>query len=187
MDDAVEKFAPLTLQERAAIPLARGQAEYDGELVSPIPADAPDPPETHWRLGNPSQVWTYRDAHGGTLFHILRFDPPRKRKIFLPSGAMRRAWAGAGTTFRRRAPTSSRPALTRLWSFAKARNRPTRLRGSFRTAFASLRRADRKRQARQIGRHLKGGVFWYGRMRTNLVRNTQPRLLAIFTGRPAKS
>jgi hypothetical protein len=42
MDDAVDKFAPLTLQERAAVPLARGQTEYDGEHVSPIPADAPD-------------------------------------------------------------------------------------------------------------------------------------------------
>src|SRR3984893_13849483 len=58
---------------------------------------------------------------------------------------------------------------------ARARNPPMRLRGSFRTAFASLRRADRKRQARRIGRHLKGGVFWYGRMRTNRARNTRPR------------
>jgi hypothetical protein len=119
MDDAVDKFAPLTLQERAAIPLAHGQTEYDGELVSPIPADAPGAPKWHCTLGKPSQVWTYRDGYGATLFHILRFDPPRRRKVFLPLSLWRDA-AGLGWRWNHVSPPSSRPALTRLWSFAKA-------------------------------------------------------------------
>ena len=87
----------LTPQERAAIQLAYGQTEYDGELVSPIPADAPGAPKRHWTLGKPSQVWTYRDAHGATLFYILRFDPPGERKIFLPLSLWR---DGAGLGWR---------------------------------------------------------------------------------------
>jgi putative DNA primase/helicase len=42
-----------------------------------------------------SQVWTYRDGYGATLFHILRFDPPRRRKVFLPLSLWRDA-AGLG-------------------------------------------------------------------------------------------
>jgi putative DNA primase/helicase len=119
MNDALDKFAPLAPLERAAIPLAHGQTEYDGEQVLPIPANAPGAPKRHWTLGKPSQVWTYRDAHGGTLFHILRFDPPRKRKIFLPLSLWRDG-AGLGWRWNHVPPprphtitsTSSRPALT---------------------------------------------------------------------------
>jgi putative DNA primase/helicase len=80
----VDKFAPLRPQERAAIQSARGNMEGEGELVSPIPSDAPEPPETHRTLGKPSQVWTYQDASGETLFHVCRFDPHGERKQFLP-------------------------------------------------------------------------------------------------------
>ena len=107
MNDAVHKFAPLTDAERVAVPAVAEEHE-DGELVSPIPSDAPDPPETHWTLGKPSQVWTYRDAHGGTLFHILRFDPPGTRKIFLPLSLWRDA---AGLRWRWNHVSPPRPLL----------------------------------------------------------------------------
>ena len=80
----VDKFAPLRPQERAANQSARGKTEAEGELVSPVPSDAPDPFETHRTLGKPSQTWTYCDASGQTLFYVSRFDPPGERKQFLP-------------------------------------------------------------------------------------------------------
>jgi hypothetical protein len=87
MSDAFERFKPLSEEEKAAGFSAASTSnapKEEGELVSPIPSDAPGAPKWHCPLGNPSQVWTYRDAYGATLFHILRFDPPRMRKVFLP-------------------------------------------------------------------------------------------------------
>jgi hypothetical protein len=69
---------------------ARGPLDFDS-------IDAPDAPKRHWTLGEPSQVWTYRDAQAATLFHVLRFDPPRKRKVFLPLSLWRDA---AGLSWR---------------------------------------------------------------------------------------
>jgi putative DNA primase/helicase len=80
----VDKFAPLRPQERAAIQSARGKTEAEGQLISPIPSDAPDMPQTHRMLGKPSQVWTYSDASGETLFYVCRFDLHGERKQFLP-------------------------------------------------------------------------------------------------------
>jgi hypothetical protein len=80
----VDKFAPLRPQERAAIQSARGKTEGEGELVSPISCDAPGTPETYRMLGNPSRVWTYRDASGETQFYVCRFDPHGERKQSFP-------------------------------------------------------------------------------------------------------
>ena len=43
-------------------------------LVMPIPADAPAPPTTHPALGRPNQSWPYKDAAGGVIGYVLRFD-----------------------------------------------------------------------------------------------------------------
>jgi putative DNA primase/helicase len=59
-------------------------APDDGELVLPIPADAPPIPDTHFTLGRPTQRWSYRDRAGAVLFHILRFDKIHGGKEFLP-------------------------------------------------------------------------------------------------------
>ena len=152
----MDKFAPLTPQERAAIQSARGKMEGEGELVSPIPLDVPDPPQTHRTLGKPSKIWTYRDASGETQFYVCRFDLHGRCKQFLPLSLWRE---NGGLTWRWKALPDPRPLYGLDWlakrpdAFARARNRPTRPRGSFRTAFALLRRADRKQQARRIGRH----------------------------------
>jgi hypothetical protein len=96
MDDASDRFEPLSEPEKVSgfdkvsTPHAREEA---GELVSPIPADAPDAPKTHPRFGLSTAAWTYRDAHGAPLFQILRFDPPGQRKQFLPLSLWREAAA----------------------------------------------------------------------------------------------
>jgi putative DNA primase/helicase len=41
---------------------------------APIPDDAPMPPTRHPQLGEPSATWVYRDARGGVLFYVYRFD-----------------------------------------------------------------------------------------------------------------
>ena len=58
--------------------------EAEGELLSPVPADAPPMPETHVRHGQPAARWIYRDAAGLTLFAVLRFDRADGGKEFLP-------------------------------------------------------------------------------------------------------
>jgi putative DNA primase/helicase len=109
MDDAFERFAPLSEEEKAAGFNASASNAHDDEveLVSPIPSDAPVPPETHRALGKPSQLWTYRDASGEPLFHVCRFDPGGERKQFVPltlwcdsSGALHWRW---------KAPPAPRP------------------------------------------------------------------------------
>jgi hypothetical protein len=80
----------------------RAPKQDDGEIVMPIPADAPAAPAAHPNLGAPTMRWTYRDAVGATLFFVLRFDPPDAGKTFLPltlwrapSGALSWRWKGA--------------------------------------------------------------------------------------------
>ena len=40
----------------------------------PVPAEAPAPDFHHYKLGDPSRVWAYRDSQGRLLGHVLRFD-----------------------------------------------------------------------------------------------------------------
>jgi putative DNA primase/helicase len=72
----------------------------DGEMVAPVPADAPKKPATHPRLGRPSARWVYRDVNGAEIFEVWRFDPLSERKQFVPlslwrdAGASRWRWKG---------------------------------------------------------------------------------------------
>jgi hypothetical protein len=68
-------------------------------LPAPVPL-----PETirHPRLGAPSATWHYRDAGGGLLFVVCRFDPPGARKEILPLSCGADGW-------RWRAPPEPRP------------------------------------------------------------------------------
>ena len=109
MDDASDRFEPLSEPEKVSgfdkvsTPHAR---EEDGELVSPIPADAPNAPKTHARFGPSTAAWTYRDARGAPLFQVLRFDSPGERKQFLPLSLWREA---AGLRWRWKAVPAPRP------------------------------------------------------------------------------
>jgi len=108
----MDKFAPLTPQERAAIQSARGKMEGEGELVSPIPLDVPDPPQTHRTLGKPSKIWTYRDASGETQFYVCRFDLHGRCKQFLPLSLWRE---NGGLTWRWKALPDPRPLYGLDW------------------------------------------------------------------------
>ena len=105
MNDAVHKFSPLTDAERVAVP-AVAEEHNDGKHVSPIPADAPDVPNTHPRFGRPTATWVYRDEQGATLFRVLRFDPPGERKQFLTLSLWRNA---AGLRWRWKVFPTPRP------------------------------------------------------------------------------
>ncbi len=52
--------------------------------VLPVPADAPPPPEAHPQLGAPAASWTYRDAGGGLLGFVHRFELADGSKEFRP-------------------------------------------------------------------------------------------------------
>ena len=72
-------FAPLKSDEiePLAIPLP------DGELVLPVPADAPPMPQVHFALGLPRRR-VYRDDAGAVLFAVSRFDQADGTKHFMP-------------------------------------------------------------------------------------------------------
>lgn len=72
------------------------------DAIAPVPLNAPPIPERHFRHGEPSFKWAYRDAKGAVLFWVLRFDPKKKgeRKQFCPitfcekDGQRRWRWKG---------------------------------------------------------------------------------------------
>jgi putative DNA primase/helicase len=107
-DDAYDEIAPLTENESAdASTIAPDTAgPNDGEIVSPVPLDAPQPPRTHPNLGAPTAFWTYRDARGAVLQIINRFDPPGQRKQYRPCTLWRSA---TGLQWRWTAPPPPRP------------------------------------------------------------------------------
>ena len=84
MNDAHARFAPLTARERSAHQMKERQKLDDGELVVPVPPDAPAPPASHIRLGKPIARWTYRNLMGEVLGYISQFDLPDGGKVFLP-------------------------------------------------------------------------------------------------------
>jgi putative DNA primase/helicase len=80
--DIAELEAPFAPLKPEIVPVAAPAS--DGELVLPVPADAPPMPEIHFALGRPSGQWHYRDAAGAPLFWVLRFDKSDGGKEFLP-------------------------------------------------------------------------------------------------------
>jgi putative DNA primase/helicase len=89
MNDAHDRFAPLTDGERSAHQMKECQKPDDSELVIPVPPDAPAPPASHIRLGKLTARWTYRNLTGEVLGYVSRFDLPDRRKVFLPLALQR--------------------------------------------------------------------------------------------------
>ncbi|HEV2680937.1 MAG TPA: VapE domain-containing protein [Rhodanobacter sp.] len=52
--------------------------------IFPVPLTAPAPDYKHFRFGEPTAVYTYRDGKGRTLLHVVRFDPEGVRKQVVP-------------------------------------------------------------------------------------------------------
>jgi hypothetical protein len=83
--------APNTGAPSGGDPPRKSNNERDGELVSPIPDDAPGRPKNHSKLGRPTVGWEYRDAAGELLLAVYRFDRRGQRKMFLPLSLWRDA------------------------------------------------------------------------------------------------
>jgi putative DNA primase/helicase len=81
-------FVPLAAEEIVA---TVGDDCCDGENVAPVPADAPEKPATHPRLGRPSARWVYRNRNGCQIFEQWRFDLLGERKQFVPLSLWRDA------------------------------------------------------------------------------------------------
>ena len=85
MDD--DRFQPLSEDEReqARTGPAGGSAKDDGwDPIVPVPDTIPDPDMHHWILGNPVAVWPYRDASGGRVCFIGRYNKADGDKEFRP-------------------------------------------------------------------------------------------------------
>jgi hypothetical protein len=90
----------------AAVPrpaAKRRKASDEGwKPIVPVPSDAPEPSMNHRDHGAPSAYWTYRDADGRTLAHVVRIDQGDGGKIVLPltycrhGGTGRTAWRWKG-------------------------------------------------------------------------------------------
>jgi putative DNA primase/helicase len=72
-----------------------------GDLVSPVPADAPPPLQSHKTYGQVAFTWAYRDAAGAVLAYVCRFNKPDGSKSGVLPQVLRRsggklAWRWGG-------------------------------------------------------------------------------------------
>lgn len=74
-------------------------------FLSPVTADAPSWPR--FALGTPQSSWTYRDAHGEIMFHILRWPEKGGGKTIMPLTLWRRA--NGKQEWKLKAPPAPRP------------------------------------------------------------------------------
>lgn len=84
---------PFERVRKAASQPPRRPAKADaGDLVAPVPDDAPPLPRDWLKLGPPSHAWAFRDAAGRVLRYTLRFpeaDPAKGEE-----GRPREEWTG---------------------------------------------------------------------------------------------
>jgi Domain of unknown function (DUF6371) len=115
----MDKYAPLTLKERADGGNPPKPREDDGwQIVMPIPAGAPRPPDAHSTLGKPSARWHYSDKNGEFLFAVYRWNKTGGGKIFLPLSFWRHD--SGGLEWRWKAHLAPRP----LYGLDKLAARP---------------------------------------------------------------
>lgn len=81
-----------------------------GQCIMPCPKDAPAPPSSHYKHGEPSGRWAYRSQDGDVMFYHCRFDSKveGQRKQFAPLTL----WETGGQAMRWqfKAPPAPRPA-----------------------------------------------------------------------------
>jgi hypothetical protein len=89
MDD--DRFRPLTDDEREqGAPTGGGSAKDDDwSVVIPVADAAGVPYMGHRTLGEPIASWIYRDANGGRICHIARYNKADGDKVFLPYSCWR--------------------------------------------------------------------------------------------------
>lgn len=54
------------------------------QVVAPAPSEAPARTFQHAKHGEPTQVWTYRDAESRVMGYVARYDPPGAKKEIIP-------------------------------------------------------------------------------------------------------
>lgn len=72
-------FAPITHDEMVNAEKVAPSSD-DGQLILPIPDDAPPAPSIHSRFGNPSRIWKYRGPDG-LLCEVHRFDTSDGKQV----------------------------------------------------------------------------------------------------------
>ncbi len=78
--NAIPKFAPLTPAEIAAQQVLVPETSH-GDLVVPVPDNAPKLPNSHPTLGQPSSTWTYLDASGAVMHYVFRLESQDGKQI----------------------------------------------------------------------------------------------------------
>ncbi|WP_441253653.1 VapE domain-containing protein [Bradyrhizobium sp. 613_E4_N2_2] len=76
-----------TSRERVANDNVRQLPDDKPVPIIPVPDDVPAPTDRdfkHFKFGEPSRVWAYRDAEGRVLMYVCRFDPEGMRKQVVP-------------------------------------------------------------------------------------------------------
>ena len=68
-----------------------GWKSKPAEFIIP-PEDMPAPDFTHSRYGNPTNIWTYRDADNKRLGYVARYDDDSGKKHFCPFSATAAGW-----------------------------------------------------------------------------------------------
>lgn len=97
--EAVERLsngqaAPFAPQQAARAASAKKKAPP--VAIVPVPLDAPPAPTEHPSGLKPTKRWSYRNATGGLVGYVYRFDPEGKRKQFSPVIYTSEGWKWAG-------------------------------------------------------------------------------------------
>ena len=93
MDDAFEKFSPLTPEEIAAAPAVSPPArkQCDGQLIATIPVDAP-PINLKFKGRKPDEIFWFRAETGGRLFAEVRWNLGDRAKEVRPACFTGKGW-----------------------------------------------------------------------------------------------
>ena len=111
-----DPFSPLCGEQ--SVHAAASDDALEWIPLQPVPDDAAPAPERHPKLGKPSQTWCYRDASGGLLGLVCRFDP-KSGKQFRPL-TLFRPTAGGAPEWR----WEARPTPRSLYGLEKLAARP---------------------------------------------------------------
>lgn len=81
-------------------PHTKKETAPDWVAIVPVPADAPEPSFHHYKHGEPSKIWAYRNERGELLAYTVRYDLGQGKKEILPftfcKGKDTRSWRFQG-------------------------------------------------------------------------------------------
>lgn len=77
----MNKFARLTTEEKQAAVIPPPVKDEAGEIIMPVPSDAPPPSFCHPEHGEPAATWIYHDRDGRIISFVCRFERPGGKEI----------------------------------------------------------------------------------------------------------